>query len=555
MRYGARLARYTKQWFDRFSYGGLLLGTIFFCFSMMPSLLPRPWLFQGIISGISLTIGYGIGTSLSSIIRWLTQYELPVNIRYYLWWTLAILAPVFSLVFVYQGHIWQNEVRQLVNEPFVPGGHSILMLLSAILLAIIIISLARAIRLLGRFLQRQLDRILPRRLSGALVGLILIVVFFWIVSGVFVNFLVSSARRSFSYKNNTTTVGTSRPASSLRSGSLDSLIPWQTLGQAGRDFVAKGPNTSQLQEFSGQPAIEPIRVYSGLESAKTTEARSQLAVKELERTGAFDRKILVIANTTGTGWLEPQAVNSLEYMWNGDSAIVAQQYSYLPSWMSFLVDKENATNTGRSLFDAVYGKWLTLPVNHRPELYTYGLSLGSFGGQAAYSGINGLRNAVSGALFVGTPNDTQLWQTVTIGRDQGSPQWQPVYKQDKTVRFAATNSQISNNQAGWQSPRVLYVQHGSDPVVWFNFNLWFHKPDWLKDHRAPDVSPAVHWYPIVTFWQIAIDQVYGGDMPAGYGHNYTNTSAASWAAITQPQGWGPNNTIRLQTLINHSPIE
>jgi Predicted membrane protein len=35
------------------------------------------------------------------------------------------------------------------------------------------------------------------------------------------------------------------------------------------------------------------------------------------------------------GGLGPQLANPLEYMYNGDTAIVAMQYSYLPSWLSF----------------------------------------------------------------------------------------------------------------------------------------------------------------------------------------------------------------------------
>ena len=34
---------------------------MFFCLSLTPSLLPRDWLFQGLIGGINAAIGYGIG--------------------------------------------------------------------------------------------------------------------------------------------------------------------------------------------------------------------------------------------------------------------------------------------------------------------------------------------------------------------------------------------------------------------------------------------------------------------------------------------------------------
>ena len=82
-----------------------------------------------------------------------------------------------------------------------------------------------------------------------------------------------------------------------------------------------------------------------MESAPTAEERAALAVKELDRTDAWSREVLVVMGTTGTGWIEPQSSDSLEYLWNGDTAEVTIQYSYLPSWISFLVDKQ--TGRGR----------------------------------------------------------------------------------------------------------------------------------------------------------------------------------------------------------------
>ena len=36
------------------------------------------------------------------------------------------------------------------------------------------------------------------------------------------------------------------------------------------------------------------------------------------------------------------------------------------------------------LFDAVYERWVRLPSDRRPELYVFGESLGSFGGETAF---------------------------------------------------------------------------------------------------------------------------------------------------------------------------
>src|SRR5262245_10819549 len=60
----------TRGLWHSFSTGGLLLGTLFFAASLTPSLLPRTFLTQGMLSGCSLAAGYGIGVFGS----WLWTY-------------------------------------------------------------------------------------------------------------------------------------------------------------------------------------------------------------------------------------------------------------------------------------------------------------------------------------------------------------------------------------------------------------------------------------------------------------------------------------------------
>ena len=167
--------------------------------------------------------------------------------------------------------------------------------------------------------------------------------------------------------------------------------------------------------------MEPIRVYSGLASASDAEARAALAVRDLERAGGFQRKNLLVVTTTGSGWVDPALSDSFEYLSGGDSAIVAIQYSYLPSWISYLVDQSKAREAGRALFDAVYGPWSQLPEGQRPRLYVAGESLGSFGGETAFSGEQSLANLTDGALFAGPPNFNTLFREFTDHRDA----WQP----------------------------------------------------------------------------------------------------------------------------------
>ena len=45
---------------------------------------------------------------------------------------------------------------------------------------------------------------------------------------------------------------------------------------------------------------------------------------------------LIVVMPTGTGWIDPAAMDTVEYLHGGDVASVAIQYSYLTSWLSLL---------------------------------------------------------------------------------------------------------------------------------------------------------------------------------------------------------------------------
>ena len=541
----------TKQYLVKLNFSGLVFGLAFYCFSVLPSLLPRPWLFQGIISGISIAIGYGLGVAISKAMRWIFEYEPPDIFKYWAWQILKYLGVTIFLIYLFLGTIWQAEVRKLIEATTSDGRFLLRTFLVTILVSVTLIAIGRILVKLNNWTIKQIDKILPRRASMGLGFLAVTVFVWWILSGVFFNFFVSQSNRIYYKRNNSTPTGVMQPVSANRSGSNQSLVSWDSLGFQGKRFVSGGATQNQLKEFSDESVKDPIRVYAGVASANSASARAQLAVNELKRTKAFDRQVLVVATPTGTGWLEPQTVDSLEYIFGGDSAIVAQQYSYLPSWISFLVDQQNARDAGRALYDAVYAEWSKLPENSRPKLIIYGLSLGSFGGQSAFSGVNHLRLTSDGALFVGTPNETELWRTITSQRDKSSPEWQPIYQEGTAVHFADSNEAILANQTNWQKPRVLYMQHASDPVVWFSFDLLYNKPDWLNEKRGKDVSPTMRWYPFVTFIQVGIDQFFGTTVPNGHGHNYPNTIVNAWVAATSPPDWSQSKSESLQKLINN----
>ena len=199
-------------------------------------------------------------------------------------------------------------------------------------------------------------------------------------------------------------------------------------------------------------------------------------LEELIRTGAFDREVLVVGTTTGTGFLDPASVDPLEYIHNGDTAIVGVQYSHLPSWISLLADQAEVRRTARVVFDTVHGYWSTLPESSRPKVYLYGLSLGSFGAEAILASINVINEPIDGALLSGPPFVNELWNEVVAGREAGTPPLLPVYRAGRTVRFTGEDDALDRPAGEWGPTRIAYLQHATDPVVFFSPTCWSLNP-------------------------------------------------------------------------------
>lgn len=563
---GRSLGRFLARFSSRFSLAGLAGALAFYCLSLTPSLLPRVWYLQALMSGITMVLGYAVGCFLGWVPRSLVPRP-PGRWRRRLGRGLLTVAAIVLIpLYGYLGAGWQHQIRELVGAGQPSESRYVFVVLVALVIFGLVIGLARGIRSLIRAGGRVLGRFLPRASALAVASLAVFAILGFLVTGVLPRVAISGANSVFEDIDNGTPAGIAEPVTSLRSGSPSSLVPWITLGRQGRTFVDTGPTPEEISRFSGTPAMEPIRVYVGLKSALsgsplpgspssplTIRAEASLAVRELERTGAFHRKILVVATTTGTGWLNPAMIDPLEYMYNGDSAVVALQYSFLPSWISFLVDKAPAREAGRDLFDAVYAHWRRLPAGQRPKLVVFGESLGSFGGEAAFSGAGDIRDRTSGVLWAGPTSSNALWSRFTSFRDPGSPVWRPVYEGGRTVRFASSPAQLSGApglSGSWPHPRVVYLQNPSDPIVWWSWQLAFRRPEWLSGpRRPPDVSPAMNWYPLVTLWQVAGDLALSTAVPAGHGHSYGVAQAAgAWASIVPPPGWTPRRTAELSRL-------
>jgi uncharacterized membrane protein len=545
-----------KPWWVRhYTFTGTAVGVIFIWLSLTPSLLPRGALFQGLVSGFSGAVGYGLGVFAVWLVRYMAgRQSSPPPPR----WAWLVLVPVGAVGLVAMAiwfHVWQDDVRDLMGVEHLKWYDYPLAGALSLVVLFAVVELGQFTRWLVRFLVGQLDRIAPFRLSATIVVVVLVTLTITLLNGVVLKFAMRTMNHTFAAANNEMNPDTAPPKTPLRSGGPQSLVSWESLGREGRVFVEGGPTVEQLGSFNGAPATEPIRAYAGLDSSKGITAAAELAAQELQRTGGLQRAVVAVGTTTGTGWINEAEASALEYLYNGNTAIVSMQYSFLPSWLSFLVDQENARHAGQALFEAVDKLIRQMPEAQRPKLVVFGESLGSFGGEAPFLSLNNVLARTDGALFSGPTFKNTIWTDLTATRDPGSPQWLPIYQDGRYVRFVARAKDLTRPNAPWDHPRVVYLQHASDPIAWWTPDLLFSKPDWLREPRGYDVLPQTLWIPVVTFLQVSADMAVAVDVPDGHGHHYVADVADGWAAVLAPPGWTPEKTAKLRPLLHSNETD
>ncbi len=435
------------------------------------------------------------------------------------------------------------------HEPLIDFHHTLSVLI-AVPLAFLCIIIARVMRIFFRYITQKIHTIIPRRISHFFGFCIAATVLFFTLNGILTQTLFEYIDTKYARLDHYTDSAAQKPYSPFKSGSNQSLVSWNSLGRQGRNFVSTGPTKEDIAQFTHTDATEPIRVYVGLIENTSIEERAQLALAELKRTHAFERSILIVTTPTGTGWMDPAALDTVEYLHGGDTAIVALQYSYLQSQHTLFVDAEKPKNAAKTLLSAVYNHWTTLPRDARPKLYLNGVSLGAFGSESSFEIHKMIDDPVNGALWAGSPFLSPLRADIIAKRNPDSPAWLPVYEDSTFIRFYGQNGYYHTPQNGWKNTRIIYLQNATDPISFFSFDLLYKKPAWLDGTRGPDVSPLLHWYPVITFFQILFDTTASvSDTPKGHGHNYAPTHYIdAWIDLTDPPHWTTEKTQRLREL-------
>lgn len=542
--------------------GGTSLALLFWWQSLTPTLIPRSWEMQAAIGAVCLTIGYGIGTSAG---RWghrLLERSVRSRGDVIRRRSRIVLAAAWLFGVPFGATLWigwQNDQHHFMGMAPIGWPDGVLMgalsLPAGVMLVVVGRVIANGVCATHRFIRCYV----PAVVSVPTTALLLVALGIVLSRGVVLRALSAVANSIYAPVNEQTTEGTVAPHSSSVSGSSAAFVGWDTLGRQGRDFVATATTAQELSTLHGADAkiADPVRVYVGVRSADSAPARADLAVRELERAGGFDRRVLVVWVPTGTGWMIPKAATALELLHRGDTAIVAIQYSFLPSLVAVFVDAGLADEAGNALFDAVRARWSQLPPDRRPKLLVFGKSLGVAGLEAPFVGADAASSVADivartdGALVVGAARSNAIHSQLTRERDPGSPVWRPVFDRGRTVRFLNRDPDQPALDVEWSTPRIVYLQHGSDPVAFWSVAALWWPPEFMARPRAFDVPDNLRWFPIVSAVQSVGDFLNQLGVPPGFGHDYSTDYVRAWASIVSPEGWTQADTERFAQFVDN----
>ncbi|PVA07778.1 alpha/beta hydrolase [Thalassorhabdomicrobium marinisediminis] len=522
----------------------LFLGLLFFAASLTPTLIPRSWLVQGILGGLVMGVGYLIGRIGVSLWRLM---ELPEPTGRAVRIAQVILGlPVLPVLAgcLFRARDWQNSIRERMGLELVDSIYTVRIIALALAVFLTLVLLGYALHWLFDRFRTWLYRYLPERTANVAGFLLTVIVVVVVTRDGVLDRVIAGLDSSVTVAQNLFDTAPPRPEG-VRPAGPGSLIDWDTLGQPGRNYVTTGPDAAAISAFTGRAAQDPIRVYVGRAQAETPQERADVALAELIRQGGFDREVLIVAMPTGTGWMDPGAVDTVEYMHNGDIATVAVQYSYFQSPLALILETRAGLDQAEALIGAVHSYWRDLPKDARPRLYIHGLSLGAWSSMHGTDLFALLDDPINGAVWAGPPFPSVTWQRVVASRNPGSPYITPELGEGQLVRFANHYTHAGGPE-GWGNMRIVFLQYSSDPIVFFETLSLYRKPVWMAEPPGPDVSPFMRYIPVVTQFQLAVDMALANTAPDGHGHAYYGRDyVGPWVAVTDPANWTDADTARL----------
>lgn len=283
-----------------------------------------------------------------------------------------------------------------------------------------------------------------------------------------------------------------------KAGRPDEHFPYAQVGEEGRKFLSATRSATQIAAVTGKPAQAPFRFYEGLLSGKTVDERTAAVMKSLltrkndQGETAFDQDVLVLAPSTGSGFVESVGVNTVENALGGKSATIGIQYNDLASFLS-LAEMKLGVHQTRALLKAINAELQARAGRgeHVPKLFMLGESLGAAVGYKALEPHQAeLANPASSyhvdnTLFTGLPGFLDAAEKQFSGQkyEQGH-----FVNQDGSVIMVDPTA----SKRFWPQPgRINIANNKTDPVPRFgNWRATFFRPfNWPADQKfIPVVS-------------------------------------------------------------------
>lgn len=292
------------------------------------------------------------------------------------------------------------------------------------------------------------------------------------------------------------------PTSPLVSGSAASLCDFADLGQQGRRFVTDVVTPELIESTLDEPAAaHPIRVFVGFNQQPLYPAgRSETALEEMERVGAYDRGTILLVSPTGTGWVDHAMIEATEFFTRGDIATVCIQYGRYPSFLS-LQKVRAGRQQFRQLVWGVRQRIRSMPVEERPRVLVFGESLGAWASSDVImmQGVSGLDHyGIDRALWFGMPHLAR-WSATGLYRPGQLTPAGTVAVFDRWEQFARLDDEERARL------RIVQLSHDNDPITLLTPTLLYRRPDWLGEERGRGVPPRQRWSPVITFLQTMVD--------------------------------------------------
>ncbi|MDQ1246225.1 MAG: hypothetical protein QG597_593 [Actinomycetota bacterium] len=306
------------------------------------------------------------------------------------------------------------------------------------------------------------------------------------------------------------------PTSAHVTAGPTSVVAFDAIGKEGRRFVLMALTPQEITDVMGESAKAPVRAVAGYGSAASAEDRAKIALAELDRLGAFDRSVIVVAAPTGVGYVNYSFAEAVEYLTRGDCAIIVPQYALVPSALAL-----NLTGQGiaqqRLILAGIRDRIAAMPPQRRPRLLQFGESLGA---QVALDVVTADTVefdalGIDRGLYLGTPFRTKLWERWFHDHDRVDP-----------LGLLGQVSQASEIADLPASVRHVQIVHQDDPINMFGYSMLVRAPWWMgpPQTRPPGVPRETAFRPVITFIITLMDLKNGMNSKPGefvrQGHDY-----------------------------------